>query len=210
MTQGGQDFPLLLKRTDPAEDSAPAASSYTFASDKELQGFWNGTLDAGGTKLRLMLKIARITNDTYTATMDSLDQGSKDIPATTVTFNDADVRVEWAALRALFHGKLENGKLVGFWQQGPADFPIEFAPTAFLPAFQRGTSALPRQITAEHCWWNVRATTCRRFSIPTATRETAAPVANHHPPARQRRAARAGAVSAKRNGARASASPRIR
>ena len=128
-TQVGKDFPLLLRRSDPTEDSPPSESSYSFASDKELQGFWHGTLDAAGTKLRLRLKIARATNGTYSATMDSLDQGSKDIPATTVTFNQSDLQVEWAVLRAMFHGKLENGKLVGFWQQGPADFPIEFERT---------------------------------------------------------------------------------
>jgi hypothetical protein len=128
-TQVGRDFPLVLRRADPAEDSPPTESAYSFASDKEVQGFWNGTLDTGRTKLRLLLKIARATNGTYSATLDSLDQGSKDIPATTVTFHDSNVEVEWVALRAIFHGKLENGKLAGFWQQGPADFPIEFERT---------------------------------------------------------------------------------
>jgi hypothetical protein len=136
-TQVGKDFPLLLKRADPAEDAAaaPSENAYAFASDKELQGFWRGNLDAGGATLRLVLKIARATNGTYSATMDSPDQGAKDIPATNVTFNDANVEVEWPALRALFHGKLENGKLVGFWQQGPSDFPLELERT------NRATSA---------------------------------------------------------------------
>lgn len=130
-TQVGKDFPLLLKRADPAEDAAtaPSESAYAFASDRELQGFWRGNLDAGGATLRLVLKIARATNGTYSATMDSPDQGAKDIPATSVTFNDPNVEVEWPALRALFHGKLENGKLVGFWQQGPSDSPIELERT---------------------------------------------------------------------------------
>ena len=82
-----------------------------------------------GATPRLVLKIARATNGTYSATIDSPDQGSKDIQATTVNFNTPRVEVELPALRALFHGELEKGKLVGFWQQGPADFAIEFERT---------------------------------------------------------------------------------
>ena len=129
-TQVGKDFPLLLQRADPADAAAmPGESAYAFASDKELQGFWRGSLEAGGATLRLVLKIAKGTNGTFSATMDSLDQGAKDIPATSVTFNAPSVEVEWPALRALFHGNLENGKLVGFWQQGASDLPIEFERT---------------------------------------------------------------------------------
>jgi hypothetical protein len=133
-TQAGRKFRLLLKRADSSEEeAAPNEGAYAYASNTELQGVWNGTLDVGGPKLRLALKIAR-TGDSYSATMDSVDQGAKDIPATTVSFKDANVELEWKALRALFHGKLENGKLVGFWQQGPADFPLEFERTNRLAA----------------------------------------------------------------------------
>ena len=127
--QAGKSFPCLLKRSDPAEDAAPRESAYAFASDTDLQGFWNGTLQAGPAKLRLVLKIAKATNGTYLATMDSTDQGARDIQASKVVFNAPDVEVEWPALRALFHGQLEKGKLVGFWQQGPSDLPVEFERT---------------------------------------------------------------------------------
>jgi hypothetical protein len=29
----------------------------------------------------------------------------------------------------LFHGELTNGRLVGFWQQGPTDYPLELERT---------------------------------------------------------------------------------
>ena len=128
-TQAGKSFPCLLKRSDPAEDATPGASAYAFASDTDLQGFWNGTLETGPGKLRLVLKIAKTTNDSYRAAVDSPDQGSKDIQASRVAFNAPDVEVEWPALRALFHGQLEKGRLVGFWQQGPANLPVEFVRT---------------------------------------------------------------------------------
>jgi len=128
-TQAGKDFPCPLKRADPAEDAAPNESAYAFASDTELQGFWNGALETGPARLRLLLKIARTTNGSYTATLDSLDQGAKDIPAAWVSFNAPDVEMQWPALRAFFHGQLEKGRLVGSWQQGPADFPLAFERT---------------------------------------------------------------------------------
>jgi hypothetical protein len=134
-TQGPNSIPCLLTRADPAEDAAPDASAYTFASDADLQGIWKGTLNAGRSRLRLVLKIARATNGTYSATMDSLDQGSKEMQATMVSFNAPEVMVGWPALRAMFHGELQKGRLVGIWQQGPAEFPLELERT------NRATSA---------------------------------------------------------------------
>ena len=109
--------------------AAPNASAYAFASDADLQGIWNGTLNTGRSSLRLVLKIARATNGTYSATIDSLDQGSKDIQAAWISFNVPDVEADWPGLRAFFQGQLEKGKLVGIWKQGPAEFPLEFERT---------------------------------------------------------------------------------
>jgi hypothetical protein len=134
-TQGPNSIPCLLTRADPAEDAAPDASAYAFASDADLQGIWTGTLNAGRSRLRLVLKIARATNGTYSATMDSPDQGSKEMQASMVSFNPPEVLAGWPALRAMFHGELQKGRLVGIWQQGPAEFPLELERT------NRATSA---------------------------------------------------------------------
>ena len=63
------------------------------------------------------LAIARRTNGTYTATLDSLDQGAREIPATAVTFSDSILVMEWEALNATYQGQLENGRLIGFWNR---------------------------------------------------------------------------------------------
>jgi hypothetical protein len=128
-TQVGNGTPCVLTRADPAEDAAPEASAYDFASDTDLQGIWNGILNTGRSRLRVVLKIARATNGTYSATMDSPDQGTKDIQATVVNYNAPLVMVEWSALRALFQGELQKGRLVGIWQQGPVEFPLELERT---------------------------------------------------------------------------------
>jgi hypothetical protein len=126
-TQAGKKFRLLLQRADPAElnDSAPDAAAFAYGSTNEVQGHWRGTLNTGNAKLRLAFAIARLTNGTYTATMNSLDQGAREIPASTATFSDSTVMLEWEALRATYQGQLENGRLIGFWKQGPTEFPLE-------------------------------------------------------------------------------------
>ena len=130
-TQAGKDFRLLLRRADPAELDAPApdAAVFAYASTNEVQGHWRGTLNTGNAKLRLVFAIARLTNGTYTASMNSPDQGAREIPATTATFSDSTVMLAWEALSATYQGQLENGRLIGFWKQGPSEFPLELART---------------------------------------------------------------------------------
>ena len=53
--------------------SAPAAA-------QEAIGDWQGTLDAGGQKLRLVFHVAQGPDGKLTGTIDSLDQGAFGIP----------------------------------------------------------------------------------------------------------------------------------
>jgi hypothetical protein len=128
-TQGGGSLPLTLRRVEPKDEQPLPPSAYAFISDTELQGVWQGALDVSGTKLRLVIKVAKAADGTYHASMDSPDQGDSDIRATSVTFRGADVEVEWKVLQALYHGQLEAGKLVGFWQQGAVDSPLDLVRT---------------------------------------------------------------------------------
>ena len=127
--QRGANFQLQLKRIEPAEEAPLPASAFTFTRETELQGIWNGSLDLNGNKLRLVLKLAKLSEGNYRATLDSPDQGGRDIPASSVKVTNTDLEVEWKALAALYHGQLESGKLVGFWQQGPSEFPLDLERT---------------------------------------------------------------------------------
>ena len=51
-----------------------------------LEGNWLGALDVGGVKMRLVLKVAK-TIDGYTAKLDGIDQGAKDLPIDSVSLN---------------------------------------------------------------------------------------------------------------------------
>ena len=58
-----------------------------------LQGTWQGTLDAGGTKLRVVLTVTKSDAGAYAGKVDSLDQGAT-IPVDTITVNGDAVRLE--------------------------------------------------------------------------------------------------------------------
>ena len=47
-------------------------------------GFWQGTLDTGAIQLRVVFKIKAKPDGGLTGTLDSLDQGAKDIPLSDV------------------------------------------------------------------------------------------------------------------------------
>src|SRR5215217_5409713 len=104
-----------------------------------LQGIWQGTLEAGGTKLRLILKVAKSTNDTFTATLDIPDQGGKDVPVDAVTVKDATVRLELKSLGAVYEGVInkERTAITGHWNQAAMTLPltlnrVDKAPAASL------------------------------------------------------------------------------
>lgn len=50
---------------------------------QSIEGSWNGQLDAGGNKLRLIVNIVK-RDSVYAGTMDSPEQGAKGIPLSKV------------------------------------------------------------------------------------------------------------------------------
>jgi pimeloyl-ACP methyl ester carboxylesterase len=86
-----------------------------------------GALDVGAIKLRLGLKITRGSAG-FSGTLDSLDQGAKDIPFSSIRYEKPNVVMELATVAAKFTGVLaENGsKMSGKWNQGGQSFPVVF------------------------------------------------------------------------------------
>ena len=109
-----------------------SAPELSYAPDQgavpDIRGYWKATLDAQGTKLRLALKIGKATNGKFSGTMDSLDQGAREIPITAITFKTPQVKLEWKLLNASFTGTLsQNGQsMTGQWEQMGRPFPITF------------------------------------------------------------------------------------
>ena len=121
-TQGPGSHPLKLTRKGDAVIVPPAKSTVI---TKELEGAWSGALSVGGQTLRLTLKLAN-GPDAATGSMVSLDQGSVEIPITTITQDGSHVTLELPAIAGKYSGDLKDGKLVGTWSQGPGSAPLEF------------------------------------------------------------------------------------
>ncbi len=104
---------------------ALSASLTNFAQETNLIGAWRGTLDAGGTKLRLVFHVTSGA-DGLTASMDSPDQGVKGIPAA-ITATKEGALIEVSAIGGKYDGKLDasHAKLAGTWAQGPVSLPLE-------------------------------------------------------------------------------------
>jgi len=94
---------------------------------KGAEGSWQGTLDAGGTKLRLVLTVTKSDAGAYAAKLDSLDQGAS-LPVDTITVDGDAVRVEIKSAGAVFAGVLnqERTELTGKFSQAGQEFPLTF------------------------------------------------------------------------------------
>lgn len=94
---------------------------------KDFEGSWQGTLEAGGTKLRLALTITKADAGVYAGKLDSLDQGAA-IPIDTITVNGDAVRWETKSPAIVFEGAMnkERTDLTGTFTQAGQQFPLTF------------------------------------------------------------------------------------
>ena len=104
----------------------PIENNYKPEQASVLEGDWKGTLQIQQAKLRVVLHIVKQADGSFSATLDSPDQGAKDIPANAIQYAPPKVKIQWQGIGGLFDGTLENGKLSGTWQQGAAKIPLVF------------------------------------------------------------------------------------
>jgi CubicO group peptidase (beta-lactamase class C family) len=104
----------LMNSSGPATDATGEGDFTTLA------GYWQGTLDTGGARLRMVLRLT----DTGRAVLHSLDQGGSGIPADKAVHAAGTVRVVFGKLGGSFEGKHEGRQLTGSWTQGGAVFPL--------------------------------------------------------------------------------------
>jgi pimeloyl-ACP methyl ester carboxylesterase len=109
----------------PATDRKPADKP----SARGVEGSWMGTLKVTGTgvELRLGIKITKKPDGTLTGTLDSIDQGAKDLPLGTVTFKDDTLQFTLKGVPASYEGKLnkDHTEISGTWKQS-GSLPLTF------------------------------------------------------------------------------------
>jgi fermentation-respiration switch protein FrsA (DUF1100 family) len=119
-SQSGQSFALDLKRA-----TTPVKTEHKPAKPSDIDGPWQGTLETGAASLRLVFHITN-TEDGLIATLDSLDQGAKGIPVTTVTRQGASLKLEVKGIGGVFEGTIAKdlSSIDGTWSQGGGSFPL--------------------------------------------------------------------------------------
>ena len=124
-TQLGKKYPLTFQRARAnTQTAADAGLDYGQGARNQVQGHWKGALEVNRAAVHLVFHIALLPDGSYSATMDSPDQGAVGIPATAAEFTYPNVRLEWKAIGGVFTGKLENGKLSGNWLKGNVSLPL--------------------------------------------------------------------------------------
>lgn len=93
---------------------------------QSIESTWGGKLSFSGIELRVIFKIMKNTDGSLTATMDSPDQGAKDIPVDQVTFKDNVVCLEAKMIGLVYEGQLSSDglKISGTFKQGPTELPL--------------------------------------------------------------------------------------
>jgi uncharacterized protein len=116
----GSPLPLEFKRA-----VAPVKTEHKPAKPSDIDGTWMGSLDTGAVKLRVVFHILN-TEDGLTATMDSPDQGMKDLSASSVTRNGASLKIEAKGIGGVFEGTIaaDQSSIDGNWSQGGSSLPL--------------------------------------------------------------------------------------
>ena len=96
----------------------------SFAQD--ITGQWNGALKVQGTQLRLIFNVTK-TDNGFSSTMDSPDQGAKGILVKTTTFENSKIKFEIANPKIEYDGELKENEIIGTFKQSGQQFPMNLS-----------------------------------------------------------------------------------
>ena len=115
----GTKLPLDFKKT-----TSPVKTQHKPATPSDIDGIWEGALDTGQGKLRLVFHVIN-TEDGLVATMDSPDQKIAGWPATSVTRKGSSIKIEMRQVSGYYQGKISKDleTISGDWSQG-SDIPL--------------------------------------------------------------------------------------
>jgi len=115
-----QPLALEFKRA-----TAPIKTEHKPAKPSDIDGTWEGVLDTGMAKLRVIFHITN-TEDGLTATMDSPDQGANGIPTTSITRDGTSLTIETKNIGGVFKGRIsaDLSSVDGTWSQGGGNMPL--------------------------------------------------------------------------------------
>lgn len=116
--------------------SALAVAAQAPAPD--VEGNWFTTLEVGGAKFRLALKIKK-SADGYAAKLDSLDQGATDLTIDSIELNGDKLSFSAKQLGVNYVGTLNaaGDEITGTFKQQTIEMPLVFKRIAAVPKLNR-------------------------------------------------------------------------
>lgn len=108
--------------------------SQDLAVKKSVTGSWMGRINAGAISLRVVFNLSVVEKDSLVATLDSPDQGAKNIKLGPVSFDGKTIKISAGALLAEYNGILKSDTLFeGKWTQAgnTADLNLAKLRTSF-------------------------------------------------------------------------------
>jgi hypothetical protein len=89
-------------------------------AQSQIAGEWEGTLNAGGAQLRLILHVTAAKDGSLSSTLDSVDQSAIGIPVTSVTLKDSELSLIVDAVHGSYKGTVNKDatEIDGTWTQG--------------------------------------------------------------------------------------------
>jgi pimeloyl-ACP methyl ester carboxylesterase len=114
----------------------------TFAfnfQDKDVEGVWQGKLEISGMELRIVFKISRAEDGSLSATMDSPDQGAKDMPVDDVIVKQDSLIIDMKSIGGRYEGKIDNEikQIDGTWRQSGYVLPLVLEHSEKKPEVKR-------------------------------------------------------------------------
>lgn len=93
---------------------------------QDLSGSWQGTLNAGGRDLRIVVKISKTDSGDLKAVFYSIDQPGPGLAGGAITVQSSNVKIPVPGIGGTYEGRLssEANSLTGTWTQGPGTFPL--------------------------------------------------------------------------------------
>jgi pimeloyl-ACP methyl ester carboxylesterase len=92
---------------------------------ESIAGSWMGKLDINAISLRIIFNLTLTGKDSLAATLDSPDQGAKDITVGPVTLDSNIIKIQAPLLMAEYNGTIKNDTLIeGTFSQSGMNLPL--------------------------------------------------------------------------------------
>src|SRR4028118_154128 len=96
--------------------------------NRTIEGNWLGAIEFSGNKLRMVLKVSKKADGTFSANLHSLDQGANNLPLDSISQQEKRIRFEGKNYGLSYEGTLDEAgdEINGTLKQGATAMPLVF------------------------------------------------------------------------------------